>query len=75
MLQEISKLASVNSIHAHTITKAIENQFLLKNSQIFKKSLGNSFASFKEYRENAKTYGPLAASLASRRHLTDLHKW
>ncbi|QLL33778.1 hypothetical protein HG536_0F01030 [Torulaspora globosa] len=36
---------------------------------VFKNSPGNSFSTFKEYRENAKTYGPLSASLAARRHL------
>lgn len=40
------------------------------SAPIFKKSPGNSFVSFKEYRQAAKTYGPLSASLAQRRHLT-----
>ncbi|SCW03214.1 LAFE_0G05512g1_1 [Lachancea fermentati] len=31
---------------------------------------GNSFSSFKEYREIAKTYGPLSASLATKRNLS-----
>lgn len=75
MLQEITKIASVGAMNSHLIAKNIGNQFLLKNSQIFKKAPGNSFTTFKEYRENAKTYGPLSASLASRRHLTDLHKF
>ncbi|CAI4043565.1 hypothetical protein SKDZ_10G0820 [Saccharomyces kudriavzevii ZP591] len=43
-------------------------------SAIFKRSPGNSFTSFKEYRENAKTYGPLSASLATRRHLAHVPK-
>ncbi|AJR53846.1 AQG_2a_G0028910.mRNA.1.CDS.1 [Saccharomyces cerevisiae] len=43
-------------------------------SAIFKRSPGNSFNSFKEYRENAKTYGPLSASLATRRHLAHAPK-
>ncbi|CCF58795.1 hypothetical protein KAFR_0F01980 [Kazachstania africana CBS 2517] len=41
-----------------------------KNSAAFKKTAGNSFGSFKEYRETAKTYGPLSASIASKRNLT-----
>ncbi|EJS43174.1 YJL133C-A [Saccharomyces arboricola H-6] len=41
---------------------------------VFKRSPGNSFTSFKEYRENAKTYGPLSASLATRRHLAHTPK-
>ncbi|CAR58030.1 uncharacterized protein GVI51_I04059 [Nakaseomyces glabratus] len=44
---------------------------ILKNSSIFRKSPGNSFATFKEYRETAKTYGPLSASLATKRNLTN----
>ncbi|CAI1508413.1 hypothetical protein SEUBUCD646_0J00810 [Saccharomyces eubayanus] len=43
-------------------------------SAVFKRSPGNSFTSFKEYRENAKTYGPLSASLATRRHLAHAPK-
>lgn len=58
------KAASV----AHNVAKNSIN-----DSAIFKKSTGNSFGSFKEYRENAKTYGPLSASLASKRHLNHLH--
>lgn len=30
---------------------------------------GNSFSSFKQYREIAKTYGPLSAKLATKRQL------
>ena len=41
------------------------------SSSSFQQTSGNSFKSFKEYRENAKTYGPLSASLAEQRHLTD----
>ncbi|SCV01843.1 LAMI_0G14092g1_1 [Lachancea mirantina] len=33
------------------------------------KSSGNSFSSFKEYRQIAKTYGPLSASVAAKRSL------
>lgn len=31
-------------------------------SAAFQRSAGNSFSSFKEYRANAKTYGPLSGS-------------
>lgn len=54
---------------AQTASTAIR---FLKNNQI-KRSSGNSFVSFKEYRECAKTYGPLSASLASKRNLTNKH--
>lgn len=52
---------------AQTASTAIR---ALKNNTQIKRTPGNSFMSFKEYRESAKTYGPLSASLASKRNLT-----
>lgn len=71
MLQQATKIASSPST-VQRLTKMISSNVAKNNSR--KINSGNSFHSFKEYRENAKTYGPLSASLASRRHLTDLHK-
>lgn len=71
MLQQITKIAS-STTTAQKIGKVITLN-IIKNTPT-KAISGNSFKSFKEYRENAKTYGPLSASLAHKRHLTDLHK-
>lgn len=71
MLQQVTKIAS-SAATAQKLGKVISST-LVKNTST-KAASGNSFKSFKEYRENAKTYGPLSASLASKRHLTDLHK-
>ncbi|QLG71739.1 hypothetical protein HG535_0C00880 [Zygotorulaspora mrakii] len=40
----------------------------------WKRSAGNSFLSFKEYRQTAKTYGPLSASVAQKRQLAHMPK-
>lgn len=71
MLQQVTKIASSPST-VQRLAKTLTSH-AVKNS-VTKSMSGNSFHSFKEYRENAKTYGPLSASLASRRHLTDMHK-
>ncbi|SMN22835.1 similar to Saccharomyces cerevisiae YJL133C-A Putative protein of unknown function [Maudiozyma saulgeensis] len=69
MISQSSRLAAfkVTSI-ARNVTKQATN-----SSLAFKKTPGNSFGSFKEYRENMKTYGPLSASLASKRHIGQNH--
>lgn len=72
MLQQLAKISS-SSVTSQKLSKVITQNVMKTN--MFKKDSGNSFSSFKEYRENAKTYGPLSASLASKRHLTDLHKF
>lgn len=71
MLQQVAKIAT-SATTAQRLGKVITSN-IIKNS-CTKATSGNSFKSFKEYRENARTYGPLSASLASRRHLTGLHK-
>ncbi|KAL3232832.1 Uncharacterized protein RNJ44_04748 [Nakaseomyces bracarensis] len=53
---------------AQTASTAIR---VLKNSSPKRTTPGNSFLSFKEYRECAKTYGPLSASIATKRNLTN----
>lgn len=65
---------------SRTVTKAVPSVASLssvsvpsaargKVSSSAVRQTGNSFKSFKEYREVAKTYGPLSAKLATQRHL------
>lgn len=71
MLEQMTKIATSPS-NVQRVAKTITSQSV---KQVFVKPVsGNSFHSFKEYREHAKTYGPLSASLASRRHLTGLNR-
>lgn len=71
MISQTSRLA------AFKVASSLGN-VMSKNATIvgtattsFKKTPGNSFGSFKEYRENMKTYGPLSASLATKRHFNN----
>ena len=71
MISQTSRLA------AFKVASSLGN-VMSKNSAMvgaatinFKKTPGNSFGSFKEYRENMKTYGPLSASLATKRHFNN----
>ncbi|KAG0668875.1 hypothetical protein C6P45_004292 [Maudiozyma exigua] len=60
MISQTSRLA------AFKVASSLGN-VMSKNAAI----AGNSFGSFKEYRENMKTYGPLSASLATKRHFNN----
>ncbi|CCK69376.1 Dpi8p KNAG_0C02650 [Huiozyma naganishii CBS 8797] len=72
MLSQITKLAAQRgSTVAQTLGKSSTTGAFKK--AVGEVSSGNSFKSFKDYRENAKTYGPLSATLAGKRHLTDVH--
>lgn len=71
MLQQMTKLATSAST-VQRVAKTITSQAVKQN--VANPVSGNSFHSFKEYRENAKTYGPLSASVASKRHLTDIKR-
>lgn len=71
MIAQVTKLAAARS----TVSAASRIIPSVIAAPVFKKSPGNSFSNFKEYRENAKTYGPLSASLATRRHLAHAPKF
>ncbi|CCC71933.1 hypothetical protein NCAS_0I02650 [Naumovozyma castellii] len=74
MIAQNSRLAATLSSSAATmLTSRMAATAMLQHA--VKKNAGNSFASFKEYRENAKTYGPLSASLATRRKLAHAPKY
>ncbi|CCK73604.1 Dpi8p NDAI_0G06210 [Naumovozyma dairenensis CBS 421] len=58
---------ATRSLVVKGITKPVRNY-----AAVFKYSPGNSFSSFKEYREVAKSYGPLSAALATKRKLANV---
>lgn len=70
MLPQTVKLAAMKTATT-TSARVISSAIAVP---VFKRSPGDSFSSFKEYRENAKTYGPLSASLAAKRHLTQISR-
>lgn len=73
MLPQSTRFAAAKAAMASaTVSRVISSGVA---TSVFRRCDGNSFANFKEYRENAKTYGPLSASLATRRHLAHVPKF
>lgn len=73
MIAQATRLATAKAAMASTTVSRVISSGVA--GSVFKRAAGNSFANFKEYRENAKTYGPLSASLATRRHLAHAPKF